>query len=84
MRRSEEARLVFLEHVAADGAPTRLAWQHRIEPFWRPLAGNCHLTRRADVALGEAGFIVETSTRESMRKALPFLRPTVRGVARSA
>jgi ubiquinone/menaquinone biosynthesis C-methylase UbiE len=79
-----DGRLVFLEHVAADGTPTRLAWQRRIEPFWKPLAGNCHLTRRADEALRDAGFIVEIAKRESMRKALPFLRPTVRGVARTA
>ena len=75
-------RFVFLEHVAADDGTPRLAWQRRIEPFWKHLAGNCHLTRHTDLSIGAAGFAVESLTRESMRKAMPFLRPTIRGVAR--
>lgn len=75
-------RFVFLEHVAADERPGRLLWQKRIEPFWRWFAGNCHLTRRTGQAIEAAGFVVERSVRASMRKALPFVRPTVRGVAR--
>lgn len=77
-------QLVFLEHVGADpaAAPTRLRWQQRIEPLWRHLAGDCHLTRRTDATIAECGFAIEELTPESMRKALPFLRPTVRGRAR--
>jgi ubiquinone/menaquinone biosynthesis C-methylase UbiE len=72
---------VYLEHVAAkDGS--RLGWQRRIEPVWKRLAGNCHLTRRTGEALSRAGFVVERETAESMRKAMPFLRPTIRGIAR--
>jgi len=74
--------LVFLEHVAATDAPGRLAWQRRIEPFWKRIAGNCHLTRHTGETIRAAGFLVEHETRESMRKAMPFLRPTVRGLAR--
>jgi len=44
-------RLVFLEHVAADGRPERLKWQRRIEPVWKHLMGNCHLTRRTEAAI---------------------------------
>ena len=33
-------------------------------------------------AIAAAGFELESVTRASMRKALPFIRPTVRGVAR--
>jgi ubiquinone/menaquinone biosynthesis C-methylase UbiE len=73
---------VFLEHVAAVNDPSRLAWQRRIEPFWKVISGNCHLTRRTADAIRAAGFAVEKETRESMRKALPFVRPSVRGVAR--
>ena len=73
--------LVFLEHVAAE-RPDRLAWQRRIEPLWSPLTGNCHLTRRTEQAIVAAGFVMERVTRESMRRALPWLRPSVRGVAR--
>lgn len=74
-------RLVFIEHVASD-RPDQLRWQQRIEPVWKLLAGNCHLTRSTERSLKVAGFTFESITRESMRKALPFLRPTIRGIAR--
>lgn len=74
--------LLFLEHVAAEDRPARLAWQRRIEPFWVHVSGNCHLTRRTGVEIRAAGFDVEQETRESVRKALPFVRPSVRGIAR--
>ena len=75
-------RLVFLEHVAADGKPNRLKWQRRIEPVWKHLMGNCHLTRRTEAAIEAAGFRIERIHRESMRKALPVCRPSIRGIAR--
>jgi hypothetical protein len=74
--------LLFLEHVAADDQPDRLAWQRRLEPLWTHVSGNCHLTRRTGALIRGAGFVVEQETRESMRKALPILRPSIRGVAR--
>ena len=74
-------RFVFLEHVAAEDRPRRLKWQHRLEPFWKRLAGNCHLTRRTGKAIQEAGFTIVDIKRESMRKAWPLVRPTIRGVA---
>jgi ubiquinone/menaquinone biosynthesis C-methylase UbiE len=75
-------RLVFLEHVAADGKPNRLKWQRRMEPVWKHLMGNCHLTRRTEAAIEAAGFRIERIQRESMRKALPVCRPSIRGIAR--
>ena len=69
---------VFLEHVAGHGA--RLRWQRRIEPFWCRLAGHCHLTRDTEAAIGRR-FALAPVARESMRKALPMIRPTIRGVA---
>lgn len=75
-------RLVFLEHVAAEGKPNRLKWQRRIEPVWKHLMGNCHLTRRTEAAIEAAGFRIERIQRESMRKALPVCRPSIRGIAR--
>jgi ubiquinone/menaquinone biosynthesis C-methylase UbiE len=74
--------LVFLEHVAADERPARLRWQRRLEPIWKRVAGNCHLTRRTAEAIAAAGFVLEACERESLREALPFTRPSVRGVAR--
>ena len=75
-------RLVFLEHVAADGKPGRLKWQGRIEPVWKHLMGNCHLTRRTEAAIAAAGLQFESIKRESIRKALPVVRPSIRGYAR--
>ncbi|MCB9744152.1 MAG: class I SAM-dependent methyltransferase [Alphaproteobacteria bacterium] len=74
-------RLLFIEHVAAQDRPGRLAWQRRLEPAWRCVAGNCHLTRRTGEAIAAAGLVPETLIRESLRKTPPFVRPSVRGVA---
>jgi ubiquinone/menaquinone biosynthesis C-methylase UbiE len=74
-------RFLFLEHVAAEENPRRLVWQKRIEPFWKIIGDNCHLTRPTLRSIESAGFSVESVTHASMRKALPFLRPTIRGVA---
>jgi ubiquinone/menaquinone biosynthesis C-methylase UbiE len=54
--------LFFVEHGRADD-PGIVKWQSRIEPFWKLVAGGCHLTRRADEILKDAGFeIVEKTT----------------------
>ncbi len=74
-------RFVFLEHVAAEDRPRRLKWQRRVEPVWKRIAGNCHLTRRTAAAIEAAGFGIAQIKRESMRKAWPLVRPTIRGVA---
>lgn len=50
-------RLLFLEHGRAPDAGIA-RWQARIEPFWKPLAGGCHLTRPVGAALRGAGFDV--------------------------
>ncbi len=76
-----KGRLVFLEHVAAHD-PKRLKWQRRINPFWRAVAGNCHLARDTESAIRNAGFEIEDVIHESARKALPIVRPTIRGSAR--
>ena len=75
-------RLLFLEHVAATDRPDRLKWQRRMEPAWRRLAGNCHLTRGTEQAIRDAGFELDEVKRESIRKAMPLARPSIRGVAR--
>lgn len=75
-------RLVFLEHVAAWDNPSRLRWQQRVEPVWKHLAGNCHLTRDTERAIVEAGFVIDTLARDRIRKAIPLVRPSIRGIAR--
>jgi len=71
---------VFLEHVA-DEDPEHLAWQRRIEPVWKRLAGNCHLQRRTCHSIEEAGFAFARLQRDRMQPALPFVRSTIRGHA---
>lgn len=73
-------QLLFLEHVAAD-EPGRARWQRILEPVWTPLAGGCRLTRRTHESIERAGFTITSMKRESMRKAVPVVRPSVRGVA---
>lgn len=74
-------RFLFIEHVAAAPGSERRRWQGRIEPLWVVMAGNCHLTRMTEAAIEAAGFCIDAVERESLRKALPWVRPTVRGVA---
>ena len=74
--------LVFIEHVCAKNNPARLKWQRRIEPIWRRIADGCHLTRDTASSILNAGFSIESIAHESMRKAPPFIRPSIRGVAR--
>lgn len=74
-------QFIFLEHVAAKTGTKRRAWQNFMNPLWRRLAGNCHLNRDTQTAIGDAGFQINTIESESMRKAMPLVRPTIRGVA---
>ena len=74
--------LLYLEHVHADSDPGRARWQRRWNPLWRRLMGGCELTRQTGETIQSAGFHLETCVPESMRKALPIVRPTIRGVAR--
>lgn len=76
-------RLVFLEHVAATHKPRRLRWQRRVEPVWKRVAGGCHLTRTTGLAIDER-FGHPEVTEESLRKASPLMRFTVRGQATKA
>lgn len=73
-------RLVLIEHVRAQPGTRRARWQHLVEPVWKRLAGNCHLTRDTAAALADAGFDPSGLQTASMRKAPPVIRPTIRGV----
>jgi hypothetical protein len=43
--------------------------------------GNCHLTRDTEDTIRRAGFHLGDVRRESLRKAFPLVRPTIRGIA---
>ena len=53
----------------------------RNEPVWTQLKDNCHLTRRTEAAIAAAGFRIERIQRETIRKAMPLVRPSIRGTA---
>jgi ubiquinone/menaquinone biosynthesis C-methylase UbiE len=72
----------FIEHVAAPEDSSRYRWQRRVQPVWKHLVDGCHLTRRTSETIARAGLTIERETKESMRKAFPLVRPTIRGVAR--
>lgn len=74
-------QLLFLEHVGAKNNRTRAMMQRALEPAWKQVAGGCHLTRDTERAIERAGLLPIEPTRESMRRALPIIRPTVRGRA---
>jgi ubiquinone/menaquinone biosynthesis C-methylase UbiE len=64
-------RLLFSEHGAApDEAVAK--WQRRIEPIWKPLAGGCHLTRKPDQMIREAGFTIDRMTAGYLPKSPKF------------
>ncbi|MHB1518641.1 MAG: class I SAM-dependent methyltransferase [Acidimicrobiales bacterium] len=72
---------VFLEHVACASDPDTLRWQRRIEPLWRLVSGNCHLTRSTEVAISATGFVFVSIEHEGMRRAPAIVRSTIRGTA---
>jgi ubiquinone/menaquinone biosynthesis C-methylase UbiE len=48
-------KLLFLEHgKSPDAGPAK--WQRRIEPVWKRVMGNCHLTREVAPAIKAHGF----------------------------
>lgn len=76
-------RLLFLEHgKAPDPGPAK--WQRRIEPVWKHLAGNCHLTREVGVSIRKAGFEIEPIGQTYMDKAPRWAGWMEWGVARRA
>lgn len=74
-----QGRLLFSEHGLAPDAPVR-RWQQRIEPWWKPLAGGCHLTRDVPTMLSEAGFSYGDLDRRYLKGPKPMTFNT-RGIA---
>ena len=51
-------RLLFVEHGRAP-EPGVARWQDRLDPLWRRFSGGCHLTRKIDDLLSDAGFRID-------------------------
>lgn len=76
-------RLLFSEHGLSPDAGVA-AWQRRIEPVWKPIAGGCHLTRRPDALLTRAGFLIEAMEADYLPKSPKFASFNYSGFARAA
>ena len=77
-----DGQLLFCEHGLAPDASIK-RWQHRLTPFWKPMAGGCHLNRDIPSIIREAGFVIE----ELSEAYLPGPRPmsyVYSGIAHSA
>lgn len=57
--------LLYAEHGRAPDADV-LRWQQRIEPTWKKVMGNCHLTRPVTSAIAGAGFTATPLARQYM------------------
>lgn len=53
-----DGRLLFVEHGRAPD-PRVAAWQDRLTPVWKRLAGGCHLNRPVGQLLESSGFRLE-------------------------
>ncbi|HZJ55781.1 MAG TPA: methyltransferase domain-containing protein, partial [Myxococcaceae bacterium] len=72
---------LFLEHIAAPaGTWTRRA-QGVLEPLWKRIAGNCHLTREPGPLLEAAGFVLSPCTEEMLPGSTALAGRSIRGVA---
>lgn len=58
---------LFLEHGKAPDNSVQ-KWQRRIEPVWKRIAGNCHLTRPITGAYEGAGFTIASTDKSYMPK----------------
>jgi SAM-dependent methyltransferase len=55
-------QLLFCEHGLAPD-PKVAKFQGGIEPFWKAVAGGCHLTREPETMLSDSGFMCEEVNR---------------------
>lgn len=63
-------RLIFLEHGCSPD-PRVARWQDRLTPVWKRFTGGCHLNRKIDALISEAGFQIT----ELKNFYLPGVRP---------
>ena len=69
-----DGQLIFVEHGRSPD-PGVLAWQDRLNPMWKRVAGGCHLNRQIDDLIVDAGFGVTRIERAYSRgpKAFSYL-----------
>jgi ubiquinone/menaquinone biosynthesis C-methylase UbiE len=75
-------RLVFVEHVRSD-EPRLARWQDALNGLNRIVAHGCNCNRRTLEAIGAEGYRLTSLERTVLRKAPPFVRPLIVGIAES-
>ena len=50
-------RFYFVEHGLSPDTRVQ-SWQRGLEPLWKKIGGGCHLTRKADELIQDAGFLL--------------------------
>ena len=75
-------RLVFVEHVRSE-EPRLARWQDALNGLNRSVAHGCNCNRRTLEAIGAAGYRLTSLERTVLRKAPPFVRPLIVGIAES-
>lgn len=75
-------RLIFIEHGRAPDTGVR-RWQDRLTPLWKRVAGGCHMNRKIDTLIADAGFHFTTLDTGYTRGPRPFVY-LYRGVAHPA
>jgi ubiquinone/menaquinone biosynthesis C-methylase UbiE len=73
---------LFIEHVRSPDNGWLARFQDVVEVPHRYLAAGCHPNRRTEELLADSDLTVEQLIHEPMPRALPTVRPTIRGVAR--
>lgn len=76
-----DGRLLFIEHVVSRDSLALRCCQKTLQPFWRPLAGNCHLARDTETLIRAAGFSLQQYEYRSSQGGPFFVRPTLIGAA---
>ena len=76
----DSGRLIFVEHGRAPD-PGVVEWQDRLTPLWKRTCGGCHLNRRIDEMISEAGFQISELTTSYLAGPRPMTY-TYQGVAK--
>lgn len=66
-----EGQLIFIEHGRSPDGRV-LAWQERLTPLWKRIAGGCNLDREIDALIAGAGFRITQIERAYSRGPKPF------------
>ena len=74
---------MFCEHGAAPDADVRRT-QGNVEPWWKVIAGGCHLTRDIPLIIGDSGFRIDAMEEMYLPSTPPFAGYNYWGTARAA